>query len=82
MVESIGNLGGPSSTVSTTGSAVVTDLTITGVITFDGFNATGTSSALLGANAPALSDPTNPQTWIRVVDASGNICVFPVWKLS
>ena len=81
-MDSIGNLSSATSSTTGGGTDTFTNITITGVIAFQGGNVTGTTAALLGANAPSLADPTNPQTWITVIDANGNHCVFPVWKLA
>lgn len=80
MPDSWGNLGTTSSTASVTSSATITDLVVSGSIQFTGGNVSGTYSALLGANAPALVDALNPSTWITVKDANGNLVCFPVWR--
>jgi hypothetical protein len=50
-----------------------------GVVKFDGANATGSGSAVLGANCPAVT-PAAPYTWVRAVSADGSTVFFPVWK--
>lgn len=42
-------------------------------------NATGSGSAALGANCPAVT-VTAPETWFEMMDGSGNTVYIPAWK--
>jgi hypothetical protein len=82
MPDPVGNIPVTSTISSTTGDIGVANLTVTGIVAFQGGNLTGTDMPLLGASAPALSDPTNPDTWVKIQNADGEYLVFPAWKLA
>jgi hypothetical protein len=46
---------------------------------FEGTNTTGSGSAALGANCPAVT-ATAPYTWIQVTTSDGSTGYLPVWK--
>jgi len=46
---------------------------------FAGTNTTGSGTALLGANSPAVTN-TAPYTWIEAVSSDGSTVYLPAWK--
>lgn len=48
-------------------------------IKFGGTNTTGSGSAALGSNSPAITN-TAPYTWIQVKTSDGSTGYIPVWK--
>jgi hypothetical protein len=56
-----------------------TIFTLNGLMKFAGLNATGSGTALLGANSPALNT-SSPYTWIAVTTADGSKAYIPAWK--
>jgi hypothetical protein len=56
-----------------------TVLTVGGVIKLGGTNSTGSTTALLGTNSPAITG-TAPYTWVTVVTSDGSTGFIPVWK--
>lgn len=61
------------------GTAWTFDFRIAGIPQFAGTNTTGSGSASLGANCPAIT-PTAPYTWIQVKTADGSTAYVPAWK--
>jgi|GEM_PF-1822816 hypothetical protein len=61
------------------GTAWTFDFKLAGIPQFAGTNTTGSGSASLGANCPAVT-PTAPYTWIQVKTADGSTAYIPAWK--
>lgn len=54
-------------------------ISLSGIPRFNGTNATGTGSAALGTNSPAVTN-TAPYTWIQVITSDGSTAYIPAWK--
>jgi hypothetical protein len=54
-------------------------LTVRGDIMFAGTNTTGSGSASLGSNCPAVT-LSAPYTWIKVITSDGSTAYIPAWK--
>ena len=52
---------------------------VKGNVTFSGTNSTGSGSAALGANCPAIT-ATAPYTWIKVIAKDGTTVYIPAWE--
>lgn len=55
------------------------DLRVRGIVEFDAGNTTGSGSAALGANSPAIV-VSAPYTWIQIVTQDGSTAYVPAWK--
>lgn len=53
--------------------------TLNGEMKFGGLNTTGSGSAALGANSPAITNSA-PYTWIAVQTSDGSTAYIPAWK--